>query len=168
MLIIKSKRFILRPLRNGDEKSLVKNINDKDIYRYTLRIPYPYTMKHAKQWIKLAKKRNKNKINLAIVINGEVVGGIGINDIQKHKAEIGYWLGKKYWNKDIMTEAVKLMTNFGFNKLRLVRIYAHVRPDNKASTRILAKNGYKLEGVMRKEALKDGKFTDSLLYAKVK
>lgn len=47
-MIIKSKKFILRPYKKWDEKSLQKNINDKDIYRYTLRIPYPYTMKDAK------------------------------------------------------------------------------------------------------------------------
>ena len=167
MPIIKSKRFVLRPLRKGDEKSLVENINDKDIYRYTLRIPHPYTMKHAKQWINSVKKKDKTKINLAIVVNGEVVGGIGLNDIQKHKAEIGYWLGKKYWNKGVMTKAVKLVTDFGFRNLKLKRIYAHIRPENKASIIVLERNRFKLEGLMRKEAFKDGKFIDALLYAKI-
>jgi len=47
-MIIKSKRFILRDYRKGDEKSLQKNINDLDIYRYTSRIPYPYKIKDGK------------------------------------------------------------------------------------------------------------------------
>lgn len=67
-----------------------------------------------------------------------------------------------------MTEVVKLMTAFGFKKLRLVRITAHVFSKNKASARILEKNGYKLEGILRKHNLKDGKFSDAFLYAKTK
>lgn len=171
-MIIKSKKFILRPYRKGDEKSSQKNINDKAIYRYTLRIPYPYTMKEAKKWIsqciKSKKNKNKKEIHFAIDRNGEVIGGMGFTDIEKHKAEIGYWLGKKYWNKKIMTEAVKLMTNFGFNKLKLKRIYAKVNSKNKASTKVLENNSYKLEGLLRKDGIKKGKYIDALLYAKVK
>ena len=101
-------------------------------------------------------------------INGNVVGGIGLNNIEKHKAEIGYWLGKEYWDKGIMTEVVKLVTNFGFKRLKLRRIYAYIFIRNKASIRILKKNGYKCEGLLKKHHLKKGKFIDVLLYAKVK
>ena len=143
-----------------------------EIYRYTLRIPYPYTMKEAKKWIsqciKSKKNKNKKEIHFAIDVNGEVIGGIGYIKMEKHKAEIGYWLGKKYWNRRIMTETVKLMTNFGFNKLKLKRIYAEVFQKNKASARVLKNNGYRLEGILRKHHLKDGKLIDALVYAKVK
>ena len=168
MIIIKSKRFILRPLTKGDENALIRNINDRYVYKYTLRIPHPYTLRHAKQWINSAKKKDKTKINFAIDIDGEVVGGIGLNDIEKHKSDIGYWLGRKYWNKGIMTEAIKIVTNFGFNELKLRRIYAYVNVKNKASAQVLENNGYELEGLLRKYYLKDGKLMDALLYAKVK
>src|SRR3990167_6117438 len=137
MVMIKSKRFIVRPYKSGDEKSLQKNINDRNIYKYTLRIPYPYTMKEAKKWIsqciKLKKKKNKKELHFAIDVNGEVIGGLGYIKMEKHKAEIGYWLGKKYWNKGIMTEAVRLITNFGFTNLKLRRIYAPLFVSNRAS-----------------------------------
>ena len=171
-MIIKSKRFILRPFRKGDEKSLQRNINDKYIYRYTSRIPYPYTMSDAKKWVKKCinndKNNKKTSINFAIDINGEIIGGIGFDSIEKHKAEIGYWLGKKYWNKGIITESVRLITKLGFDKLKLRRITAHVFPKNKASARILENNDYRLEGLLRKHEIKDGKLIDALLYAKVK
>src|SRR3989338_4215183 len=98
-MIIRTKRFILRPYRKGDEESLQKNINDKEVYKYTLRIPYPYKLKDAKWWInynfRLEKKKNPNEINFAVVINGKVVGGIGLmNKESNHKAEIGYWIGR--------------------------------------------------------------------------
>lgn len=129
-------------------------------------------MKNAREWIAeciaFAKKKKKTDINFAIDINSEVIGGISLMKIEGHKAELGYWLGKKYWNQGIMTEAIKLITNFGYNKLRLKRIYAYVFSKNKASARVLEKNGYKYEGLLRKQNLKDGKFTDDLLFAKVK
>ena len=171
-MIIKSKRFIIRPYKKGDEESLQKNINDKAVYRYTLRIPCPYTMKEAKKWIsqcvKSKKRINKKEIHFAIDADREVIGGIGFIKIEKHKAEIGYWLGKKYWNKGIMTKAVKLMTDFGFKKLKLKRVYATVFPKNKASVRILEKSNYKLEGLMSKHHKKNGKYFDALLYARIK
>ena len=172
MPTIRSKQFTLRPFRRGDEESLIKNINNKKVARNTLRIPYPYKKKNARFWIshnlKLQKKKKKTGINFAIDINGKVIGSIGLDKIEVHKAEMGYWLGEKYWGQGIMTSAVKLVTKYGFTKLGLRRIYADVFPFNKASARILEKAGYKYEGRLRKDVLKDNKPKDHLLFAKVK
>ena len=172
MVVIKSKKFVLRSYRNGDEKSLTENINNKKIYRNTLHIPYPYTLKDAKKWIaknlKEAKKKNPTKINFVIDINNEVAGSVGLSKIEGYRAEIGYWLAEKYWGKGIMTKAVKSVTKFGFEKLKLRRIYAEIFPFNKASRRVLEKAGYKFEGILRKAVKKDNKFLDVYLFAKVR
>jgi len=167
-------KFKLRKFRKGDEGSLQKNINDAGIARYTLDIPYPYTRKDAVAWIrknlKLQKSRKPEKINFVIEIDGEVAGSVGLSDINRKnkRAELGYWLARKYWNKGIMTRAIRPMIRFGFEKLRLVRIYAFVFPPNKASKRVLEKAGFKLEGKLRKTIVKNGKLYDNLLYAKVR
>ncbi|MBI2660225.1 GNAT family N-acetyltransferase [Candidatus Woesearchaeota archaeon] len=171
MVTIKAKRFILRPFKKGDEDFLRKNINDIEIYNRTCRIPYPYSRKHAIEFVKTNSKPNikaKKELNFAIDIDGKVIGGIGFRDMKTHRAEVGYWLGKKYWNKGIISEALRLITNFGFKKLKLRRVYAIVFTKNKPSAKVLEKNNYKLEGTMRKYTLKDGKLIDVLLYAKVK
>lgn len=172
MPIIRTKKFILRPFKKGDEASLVKNINNKKIAKYTLRIPYPYTLKDATFWIlqnrKLWRKKVKSSLNFAIDISGEVVGGIGLNKIEGHEAELGYWLGEKYWGKGVMTAAVKALTEYVFKTLPLRRIYAEVFPFNKASAKVLQKAGYKYEGRLRKHVLKNGKFIDALLFARVR
>lgn len=129
--VIKTKRLVLRPLESGDEEFLVKYLNSKKIYRGTLRIPYPYTMKDAKRWIggsaKQVKQKQPVEINLAIDIAGEVVGGIGLASIERgHKAELGYWLAEEYWGRGIMPEAVKAFTKFGFEELNLRRVYADI------------------------------------------
>ena len=170
--IIKSKKFLLRPIVRSDKKSLIRNINDRYIYKYTLTIPYPYTSKDADKWIRhclnLKRKKKLTEVNFVIDIDGNLIGGIGLTKIEKHKAEIGYWIGKKHRNKGVISEAIKLVTSFAFKKLRVVRVYARINPKNKASARVLEKNGYKFEGIMRKNILKDGEFIDGASYAKVR
>ena len=172
MVTIRSRKFILRPFRRGDEASLRENISNKKIYRNTLVIPYPYTLKDAQEWIrnnlKEAKNKNLRMVNFVIDIDGEVAGSIGFSKIEGYKAEIGYWLGERYWGQGIMTEAIRLMTKFGFGKLKLKRIYAPVFSFNKASMQVLKNNNYKFEGILRKEHKKDNKFLDAYLFAKVK
>ena len=171
-MIIKTKGFILRPYRKSDIINLQKNANHKEIYRYTLRIPYPYTLKDARNFIKrdlrFQKAKKKTVINFAIEIKKEVIGGISIEIIEGHKAEIGYWLAKKDWNKKIMTKAVKEVSNFIFKKLKLKRIYAYINMHNKRSLKVLKNNNFQREGLLRKFAFKDGKYIDTYIYAKIK
>ena len=172
MATIRSKKFILRPYKKGDEGSLKENINNKKIYRNTSVIPYPYTLKCAKDWIKKNLEETKNKkpamVNFVIDIDGEVAGAVGFHKIEEHKAEIGYWLSEKYWNRGIMTTAVKLATKFGFDKLKLRRIYATVYPFNKISMHVLKNSNYKFEGILKKYHKKDDKFLDAHFFAKVR
>jgi len=67
-----------------------------------------------------------------------------------------------------MTKAVKEITKFGFEKLKLRRIYAYVFTYNIASKRVLEKAGYKCEGILKKDFKKDNKCIDAYLLAKVK
>jgi len=168
--IIKLKRFTLRPFRKGDERSLWKNANNKKIYKNTMTMPYPYTLNEGRKWVaknlKEAKSKKPKMVNFVIDINGEVGGSIGFYIEEGCKAEIAYWLSEKYWGKGIMTEAVKLVTKFGFDELKLRRIYALVFSFNKSSMRVLEKSGYKFEGILRKNAKKEDKFLDQYLFAK--
>lgn len=149
---------------------MFKNINNKKIYRNTLRIKYPYTINGARSWIKRSMKARNRKSGFkwAIDINSEVAGGIGLVRIEGHQAEIGYWLAEKYWGQGIMTRAVRLVVNYGFNRLKLKRIFAYVFTFNKASQKVLFKSGFKKEGLLKKHAEKNGKYYDDYLYAKIK
>lgn len=100
-----TKRLILRPLKDSDAKSVSENINDLDISKWLLVVPYPYNLKDAKDWIKHNKegwkKKKKKDYSFGIELKKEkkIIGGMGIHKIDKFhgKAEVGYWLGKKYW-----------------------------------------------------------------------
>jgi len=67
-------------------------------------------------------------------------------DVYRRSAELGFWLGEPFWNRGIMTEAVKAFTALSFESFDLVRIYARVFEWNPASARVLEKSGYLLEG----------------------
>jgi RimJ/RimL family protein N-acetyltransferase len=94
--------------------------------------------------------------------SGRVIGGCGFNELTVgHRAEIGYWLAKPCWGRGIMTEVVERLCEMAWTEWKLVRITAHVFPFNEASARVLEKNGFQLEGVLRKHHQKDGQFLDA-------
>src|ERR1035437_10027007 len=131
-IILKGKGFILRPYRKGDEFSLSEIINDKNVQNL-LRSKYKkFTPKEMKKNIK-----NSGDNLFVIDINGLASGmiNLGVDKNNSFKADFGYWLSKENWGKGIMTEVIKLATNYYFKKLKLRRIYAYTYPQNKASSR---------------------------------
>ncbi|MGB5228245.1 MAG: GNAT family protein, partial [Eudoraea sp.] len=85
----------------------------------------------------------------------------------RKSAEIGYWIGEPYWGKGIATKAIKLITKYGFEDLKLVRIYAGVFEFNMVSMKVLENNGYKKEGVFKKAVFKNSNFFDEHRYFKL-
>lgn len=171
--IIKSKKFILRPFKKGDEKSLAKNVNNSKINEMVSLIPYPYSLKDANKWVafnlNVYKKEKPSDVNFVIDIDGEVAGSIGLSDIKEnHKAEVGYWLAEQYWGGGMMTSALKLITKFGFDELKLKRIQLKAYSFNKASRRVAEKTGYEFEGILKKYDKKGNKFLDTYMFAKIK
>jgi len=171
--IIKGKGYTLRLFRKSDYKSLANNINDKEIFRQTLHIPYPYRQNDAKKWLKRTtteyQKKPLRNLNLAIEINGEVSGCISLRKIEKeHKAELGYWLARKHWGKGIMSRAVLSMTNFAFNELKLRKVYACVFTGNIGSAKVLTRNSYKKERLLKKHVMKGDKLKNEYLFSKIK
>ncbi len=105
------------------------------------------------------------------MIDRQAVGAIGLernNDVYVRSAEIGYWVGEPFWGRGIATDAVRMMTDYGFSAFNLCRIYAGVFEWNPASSRVLEKAGYVCEGRLRKGVTKDGRTIDQWLYAIVR
>ncbi|MDI6725056.1 MAG: GNAT family protein [Methanobacterium sp.] len=168
-MIIKCDKCILRSWRHSDFESLVKNANNLNIAS-NLRdgFPFPYTHDHARQWIEIAKNNN---FFFAITVDNEAVGGIGLTigeDIERISAEVGYWLGEKHWGKGITSSALKGIVDYGFSDLELERIFAVPLEQNIASRRVLEKNGFKLEGILRRSVIKNGKIYNQALYAVIR
>src|SRR6056297_1939264 len=170
---IKTKKFTLRPFKMGDAPQVAEQAHDKEVSRNTLAIPYPYSVKDGEEWLKIVLKEKRKKypaqLTFAVEVEGKVAGAISLVHIRHgHKAELGYWLGKDYRGRKLMSRAIKEVCRFGFNELKLKRITAKVFTFNPASKRVLEKNSFELEGILKKEAKKGNKYIDSYLMAKVK
>ncbi len=173
-IILKGKGFMLRPYKKEDYISLAKNANNKKLAKNMLEgFPSPYTEKDSKEWIKTVLKTYKNGLmtNFVIDIDGSAVGTMG-GDIRKNKPFVlgfGYWIGENYWGKGIMSKAVKLYTDYIFKNIKgIKRIQAETFPWNKASQKVLLKNGFSLEGALRKNYMKNGKIIDEYVFSKIK
>ena len=158
----------VRDWRRGDEPSLVKHANNRNIWiNLRDRFPHPYTRKDAAHWMAYVRAGPPDT-HFAIVVEGEAAGSIGFvvqPDVHRLSAEIGYWLGEAYWGRGIATEALRAVTAFAFEAHGLVRLFAGVFAWNTASMRVLEKAGYVREGVLTQSAIKDGKIIDQVLYA---
>lgn len=173
MTIIKTKDFILRPIKVDDAKMYLESHLNKEAKKGFMSTPK--NLVEAKKEIKerLEDEKKGTQETLAIEVDGEYAGFVNIhgltkNDRYKHAAIIGYCTHPKYRGKGITTKAVKLVTDYAFKKYHLKRISGMCRTFNKASARVLEKAGYKLEGILKKNKFKDGKYLDDMLWAKVR
>jgi len=157
---LETKRLILRDITMKDAKDIVKNLNNVKISRYLLVVPYPYTMKDAKWWVNECKRKAKEKpresysLHIELKSKKGIIGGVGLSKIDNFQgtASIGYWLGEDYWRQGIVSEAVREVLDFAFNKLKLRKVELYAFAENKASNALAKKMGFKLEGKIRKKS----------------
>lgn len=165
--------FELRKWRNSDADSVAKYGNNIKISN-NLRdaFPCPYTIADATWYInEYANNDEIHQCTRAIVVDGEAVGSIGVfirDDVYSKSAEIGYWLGEPFWNRGIISQAIKQICEFVFEKHHIIRIFAETYACNMGSRKALEKAGFQLEGVLKKSVYKNGKIFDSCIYALTK
>ena len=158
----------VRPWTETDADSLQRHANNRHVSIHLRdRFPFPYEMEQARTFLGWIAMQPSPTV-WAIEVNGEAVGGIGIElhtDVERVSAEIGYWLGEAMWGRGIATEALKAVTAEAFKRFDITRLYALPFADHAASVRVLEKAGYVREGHLRRSAIKDGKVRDQLLFA---
>lgn len=160
----------LRPWRPTDKPALIRNANNRNVWRNLAHVfPYPYTDADADAWMRLAAAAEPG-IQLAIVLGGEAVGGIGAvagEGIFQGTAEFGYWLGEPHWGQGIATAAARALAGSLLRERRFARLQATVFAWNPASMRVLEKACFQREAVLRSSVTKDGQLIDSVLYARL-
>lgn len=96
-----------------------------------------------------------------------LVGGLTLSNVRRRAAQfatLGYWMGREYAGRGIMTETVGALIPFAFDSLNLHRLHAACIPSNTASRRVLEKNGFKEEGFAENYLQIDGKWCDHVLF----
>jgi [ribosomal protein S5]-alanine N-acetyltransferase len=162
---LETERLRIRPYSDSDIAELLPLIGAREVAATTLRIAHPYTEQDARDFLELAKEPDKLWLAITLRADKLQIGGIGLRMEPQHKhAELGYWLGPDYWGKGYATEAAREILRYGFEDLRLHRIFATHFKHNPASGRILKKIGMRYEGCQREHLLKWGDFVDSEMY----
>ncbi|WP_167958256.1 GNAT family N-acetyltransferase [Anaerosporobacter faecicola] len=162
--------FELRKWKVEDAEDVAFFANNKKIADNLRNVfPYPYTLEDALGYVtSCAENTEERQICRAIVVDGRVVGSVGIflgNDVYEKSGEIGYWLAEQYWRKGIMSRAVGQLCKEAFERFAIERIYSEPFAYNMGSRGVLEKNGFQLEGVMRKGVCKNGKIFDYCMYS---
>lgn len=163
-------RWRIRSYRRSDARALARHADNPNVAANLRdRFPSPYRLEDAEGWIDHVLAR-EFETAFAIADGTEAIGGIGVElqtDVYRRSGEIGFWLGEAFWGQGIMTRAVVAFSPFAFERYDLLRLYAGVFESNPSSARVLEKAGYRLEGRMRRAAVKSGRVLDVLLYARL-
>ena len=167
---IHSSRILLRPFSLGDAATVRLLAGEHEIADTTLNIPHPYEDGMAEDWISSHDEQFQAGTNVVFAIVEKeflrLIGAVSLTvNKDMHKAELGYWVGKPYWNQGYATEASGLIIGFGFEHLGLNRIVARHFVRNPASGRVMQKLGMAHEGTLRQDVIKWGEFEDLHLYA---
>lgn len=168
--IIENKRFILRKFTKNDINDLYEYASDSEVTKFLSWDTYK-NIDIAVDYIENVLLRySKNEIapwGIEWKENSKMIGSIDFvqYDKKNFSAEIGYVLNRKYWNKGIMTEALKEIIKFGFDEMNLMRIETRLNAMNIASEMVMQKNGLTYEGTLRKKEFLKNKFIDIRFYS---
>jgi [ribosomal protein S5]-alanine N-acetyltransferase len=170
-LPIRTTRLELRDLVAEDFAAIHRYASDPEVTRYLAWGPNTEAETHAFLLRALAHavSRPRRDFELGVIdrASGELIGGCGLHSRREasREYETGYCLRRDWWGKGVGSETVRALVDFGFQNLRAHRIYAQVSPGNDASSRILERLGFRLEGHLRRDEFARQEWHDTLLYA---
>jgi RimJ/RimL family protein N-acetyltransferase len=143
--VLETKRLTLRAPRHEDVKAITMLANDRRIAENTARIPHPYRLADAEQFVANVNRRD-GEACFVLMLDGTLIGACGI-DPRDEGAELGYWLGASYWGHGFMTEAARAVIDYAFGDLRHETLQSGARVSNPASRRVLEKCAFQWTGV---------------------
>jgi ribosomal-protein-alanine N-acetyltransferase len=162
--VVESQNLRLRIIQAADAYKAFSLIKDPEVTRH-LMWDGPKTINELRLAYRdeAADFETGHRYSFAIerVDKPGLIGSLAFRLIgYKEQALIGYWLGHKYWTKGYMTEAIRLSVHFAFKHLKAERIFGGVFKGNQPSRRTLEKNGFQLDGTLRRDILVRGTWTD--------
>jgi len=171
---IETDRLLLRKFKLSDAEEMYKNwANDDNVTRY---ITWPThkdieeTRRVVEGYVNDSARDNYYHWCIVLKETNEAVGSIGAfrlyDDLKLF--EIGYCIGKKFWNKGITTEAMKALIKFFFEEVGVNRIEARHDVKNPASGRVMIKSGLKFESILRQAGKTNNGINDMAVYAILK
>ena len=154
---IKTKIQLKELTLSDVNKTYQEWMNDFEVFRFSKQSNEKHTIKKIKEFV-LNKKNSRNEFLYKILINENKkikhIGNIklGLINIENKTADISYFIGdRNYWNKGIATEAIKQIIILAKKKFKLKKLQAGHWKKNIASRKVLLKNKFKLEGILKSQ-----------------
>ena len=167
---LSSERLLLRQITPADVSEVFAMRSNEDIMKYVPR-PLCKTLDEAIALMNMIQQKIETNegINWAITLKGSdtMIGFIGHYRIQweNFRSEVGYMLSPDFQGQGIATEAVHLVTEYGFKEMKMHSLEAIIDPDNIASAKVLEKSKFVKEAHFKENEFYDGKFLDSVVYS---
>lgn len=167
-----TQRLVLREFELEDWREVLRYQCDPRHMRY-----YPWSARHAEdvqrclnECVARQADEPRSIFQVAITLPAEgskLIGscGVRVNDFARQEGNIGYELNPEYWRRGYATEAAGAVMRFGFDQLRLHRIWAQCNADNRASVRVLEKLGMRCEAHFREHDFFKGRWWGSFVFA---
>lgn len=143
--VLETARLKLRAPRREDAKAIAPLANDFRVAANTARLPHPYGIADAEQFIATANSR-EGEACFVVTRDGRLIGICGI-DPREEGPEIGYWFGVPYWGRGYATEAARALVDHAFDDLGYETLQSGARVSNPASRRVLEKCAFQWTGV---------------------
>jgi RimJ/RimL family protein N-acetyltransferase len=137
-----TERLVLRPFQRSDAPEFAHLAGDWAVASMTSDIPYPFSAKQAAGWLRPVR----GEVRFAVELEGALIGGAGYYRRPSGAAELGFWLGRRWWGRGYATEAARAVVQHGFANPNLPGFSSAHFVDNPASQRVLAKLGFETVG----------------------
>lgn len=171
--ILETNRLVLREITPEDAESIFNYLSDKEVMKYYGLEPFQSVNDALDEisWYQSIRE-NSTGIRWGITLKGkdEVIGSCGYLNIipQHYRSDIGFELSKDYWGQGIAQESIEAIIKYGFEQLNLQRIQALIEPPNEASQKLVERQGFIKEGLLRNYEFTSGKFDNLYMYSLLK
>ena len=157
-LILESERLLLRPIKESDADDIFEIFSDKEVMKYYDLLPFSSINDAVNQvgvFRECLSEKTMIRWGIELKESNKLIGTCGFFAFSEEslKAEMGYELNSKYWNKGVMSEALKMIMDFIFKETDINRIEACVEPMNTSSLKLLESLGFTKEGLLRQYEL---------------
>lgn len=165
---LRTPRLLLRPFILADAPPIQRMVDDFEVATGTLNIPHPFPEGEAERWVSSRPEKWEQGTRSFAIVRGSddvLVGAISLTIEARHNhGEVGYWIGREHWGQGYMTEALRAVLRYGFEREGLARIFATHFSRNPASGRVMEKVGMAHEGTLRQHYRRWGRYEDVELY----
>ena len=165
---LETERLWLRPWRIEDLEDFYTYCKEPDVGPWAGWKPHE-SREESREILSRWLQEDGDEVRLAIVdkFNGRVIGSLGLEeDGHRGCKSLGYVLGKPYWGRGYMTEAVHAAIDYGFREMKLRLLSVNHYPENLRSKRVIEKAGFVYEGTLRDAAtIYNGELRDLCCYS---